>query len=428
MIESLAKLHQSIKFENSANDKSKICLSCKVLQNVVVTIVKIALNVFEFPWLIPTYSHQIFSNLTHSNITFPTSPKKEAIWWKRLGPFTPISGIEQSEIKRQVVALQITKLYAKRVRTLPSEHPVVKKPVLGFINWVPGNFSLKMPGVAVIAAYLSARRDLKGLFVCETIEAFIAKMTEINNSPDDQRCAFILPVLMSGIQKNGHHIVPNFPQHKSTVVVEKFNGIMKIAIMNSQLHADEKIANEHILCDNIWDGWSEDGKFSCEELILRALSKVPLPKDTEVLYSSVERQITYGCAIFALKDAVEYLKDPEFFKKLKTSETLSQLPAGQKIRRIDRLPAAFMKGTQSISRLNKYLTQSHPAELILPSKPGKQKTLHACLKDNIVKVDGREQNHYITRKMFKYNRMAVQVLDQLSSDEIAEIYKQTLVQ
>lgn len=99
---------------------------------------------------------------------------------------------------------------------------------LGTIYNVPGTFSFWMPGVALVAAYLAEKKKVEGLFVCQTLEALAKKIQEISQNPQDQKVALVVGAFPSGFK-----LRPNFPQHKVAVLVERKEGQLSIALLDS---------------------------------------------------------------------------------------------------------------------------------------------------------------------------------------------------
>ncbi len=279
-----------------------------------------------------------------------------------------------------------------------------------------------MPGVAVAAHYLGDKLGLKGLKVCQTMEAFQEKIDKLINSPNDERCVFIIPTVNTDMMYQWG-LIPNNPQHKISIGVEKMGQDLNIAILDcSPLFAKyfdpENCAKELGL-------WKEP--FVIEELVLRAILSPSLNKFNTHLYASaIVRQTAMGCESFSLRDGIEFLRDLEFFKKIKLSNKKKAINEQLNVELIKAFLPAFMQGTQSITCLNKFKAEN--PEVLNEKFPTKDKTLVECLPKSMVKVNDKEQNHYITWKMYKYNRLILQQLIDLSQDELKHIFEETLVQ
>lgn len=106
-------------------------------------------------------------------------------------------------------------------RTEPSGHviksaDVFDEPLGKIYGSFPVQFGFWMPGIALLASYLTEKKKVEGVFVCQSLEAFATNIQQIALSGENQRVALVIGTIASG---NG--LEPNFPQHKVTVGVEK---------------------------------------------------------------------------------------------------------------------------------------------------------------------------------------------------------------
>lgn len=299
---------------------------------------------------------------------------------------------------------------------------------MGTVYGVPARFSLWMPGVALVASHLAAKKNVEGMFVCKSLEAFSSKIKEISLSDSNQRCAFIIGTLQAGLP---FPVKPNFPQHKVTVVVEKKEGKLTIALLESQPEPrqNDEIVPEH-LTDDLWEGYQDRYGFNNQELVFRAILKACrqakcIPR---LLHSQVLRQRSYGCEVFAIQDAIAYLRDPNFFNKIACSDQIDQLDQDYQLEHIIGLPPEFMVGLQSFKQLQDYKITVGQETLNQPLL-GRKKSLQSYLDENLFELgSNREkkcQNHYITRKSFKYLNLLVGYLNELSIDKFKEIIDKT---
>lgn len=305
---------------------------------------------------------------------------------------------------------------------------------LGVVYSIPNNFGTWMPGIAFIASYLAEKKDIKGLYVCKSLEAFATQLKQIALSDSDQRCACIVGGFSSGFSRQyPGAFEPNFPQHKVTVCIEKKNGQLTIALLESQPEpgSNDKINPSH-LTDNIWQGYKKWNQFNNEELIFRAILKAcrHTKCSSRLLVSNVLRQRSYGCAAFALSDAVSFLQNPDFFNQITCSSEKAQIDSQYQIEKITQLPPEFMIGSQSYQLLQEYRSKNDQALFDQPL-PGRKKTLQDYLNANQVTVNTargkRSQNYYAIRKSFKYLNFFIESLNTLKSEEIKQITQRTLL-
>jgi hypothetical protein len=304
---------------------------------------------------------------------------------------------------------------------------------VGGIHQVPEEFSLWMPGVAVVAASKADKKKLNGLYVCETLEAFASKLNEIGQSKENQRCAFVIGTFSSGSAKmfNFHsHFKPNYPQHKATVCVEKKDGKLSIALLDAAPvpEYNQKIdpKNVHGKRD-LWEGIDEKGRFNSQELAFRAIIKgcTDVKDEARFLHSQVLRQKHFGCETFALHDAITFLENRDFFDKITTSDQSVKLDGKNKIEIINYLPPEYMVGTQSI-KLLKQFENKIDASLFNKALPGKTKSFKKCIDEHTIKALNEEQNHYITKKALIYLNFVIEILkanDNGKEEEVKKIIK-----
>jgi hypothetical protein len=303
---------------------------------------------------------------------------------------------------------------------------------LGAIYGVPNNFSMWMPGVALIASHLTEKKNIEGLFVCQTLEAFSTRLIEIAESNENQRCAFIIGTLQPGF----NHIYGferNFPQHKVTVCVEKKEGELTIVLLDSEpIPHLNQIIDPKNLSDDIWKDFDEFNKFNNQELAFRAILKAcrQTKTPTRLLHSQVLREKAYGCEVFALQDALSYLRDPDFFKRITCSEEIVKIDQQYQIEIITQLPPEYMIGLQSFKLLKDYKLKVGQSVFDQPIV-GKKKTFQNYLDENLLPVTigdkQKSQNHYITKKSFKFLTILIEYLNNLKPDEFKQVVGKTLV-
>jgi hypothetical protein len=107
---------------------------------------------------------------------------------------------------------------------------------------------LWMPGVALVASYLTEKKGVTGLYVCDSLEALSTQIEKISQSDSDQRCAFVVGTFQSGFRQQLRGFEPNFPQHKVTVCVEKKGGQLTIALLDAEPtpSVNQNISPDHL--------------------------------------------------------------------------------------------------------------------------------------------------------------------------------------
>lgn len=284
---------------------------------------------------------------------------------------------------------------------------------------VPNHFGFWMGGAAFIASYLSAKKDLKGFFVCKTLEALATKIDEIGSSPDDTRCALVVASIQSGY----HFLTPNFPQHKTAVCIEKKNGRLSIALLETM---PEPGTNSDIdpakLNDPIWNGIRSVDGFNNQELVFRAILKgcKRLNCPINFFQSNVKRQSKYGCTIFALQDCVSFLSNQDFFNTIVCPGQKVNVGLNRNIEKIVQLPPEFMIGTQSSTVLQNY-RQGGSARFNDPL-PGRKKSLQGYLD-----AHSEIHNYYISKKHFQYLHLLTEAVQTWKTDQIQEIVNRSLL-
>jgi hypothetical protein len=292
------------------------------------------------------------------------------------------------------------------------------KPLMGRVLWVPNEYSFHMPGLALVASYRAEKKGLKGLYVCEHVQAFSDKMKEIAEESEDGRYAFVLPVLPSGIQRRFPELCEDYPQHKVAVCVEKKGGELKVAIMDPQPQEESLSINpDHLVTsgDDPWEGFEREGAFTSHELVMRALKGATQTCKPHVYIAMTKRESSFGCAVFALSDAETFLEDADFFSRIQGSEDEEEV-AGIGYRYIDILPPEYMVGTQSLTRLADY-ERSSPG-ISQQRFETKKKNLEDYASKYHRMCGGRELNQYIMWKVFLYSHLVNKALSELSPEAV----------
>lgn len=280
---------------------------------------------------------------------------------------------------------------------------------------VPAEFSFWMKGVAFIAAYLKAKKNIEGLFVCRELKGIESKIEEIYHNPNDQRAA-----LIAGLSSE----YPQYPQHKVCILIEKKAGHLTIALLDPMPEShNREIDPKFILMKS--DKLLGYSVCNSKELIFRQIYGVCKRNRINacLLDSVVRRELKGGCAIFALQDAVAYLKDPNFLDKIHVSSE-TQIDEEYRIKSIDLLPPECLVGTQSFSLLDRYRQEGIDFDAPLL---GRKKSLNAYLDQHKVIVKNKAQNHYITKKFFCYMKFLVQSLERFDEKEVGKLAETCLI-
>lgn len=363
-----------------------------ISRKIVLLIAKLALALLLIPLAFPSYYKWVARSFSRTRKTPIPNVEPAA------NGAMPLKKISIPNVKSAVKQMQ------ERYERVGD-----KKGFFGRVNFVPRNFGLWMPGVALVADHLAKKHKVANLFTCETLEDFQKKLNEFLNRPGVFKGAFILPTFNAGMQGLAEGIKPNFPQHKLTVAVEKSEERLFIAILDAMPRLIEWIDGSHLACDSIFENWEKVDAFKSQELALRAIFKCLLPLKTRVFYSVVKREVSYGCEVFALRDAITFLKDDAFFKKIEHPKEPSSYYLNFPLYPIESLPAAYMVGTQSMAKLSSFMKEKKEREFSVI--PLKQCSLSDYIQKYVVEVEREEQNHYITHKMVKYMELALKSLE-----------------
>lgn len=336
-------------------------------------------------------------------------------WWKKVAAnpdFIQLNKNWKALAKKDVQEIEATKIKnAYEDRSFICRHPP-----LGNIYNVPGNFNLWMPGVAIVAAHLAKKKNVEGLLVCQSLETLADKIEEIGKNPADQKVALIVGTNSSG----PHNPHTNFPQHKVTVCVEKKEGKLTIALLDTQPMEGNKEIDPSKATEEIWSGYRKNPQFNCQELVYRAIYKGLREAQTEarLLHSQVHVQNSFGCVAFALKNGISFLRRSDFFDQI-------SVDSSHPIEVIKQLPPEFMRGAQSTQILNRYKMEGGRFDQPFP---GTKKTLQMSLDKHLILGSNQKlQNHYITKKSFKYLKFAAIALDKFKAKEIEAIVSKTLL-
>ncbi len=290
---------------------------------------------------------------------------------------------------------------------LEQEHARIHKdraipPLFEYHEIVEGNSAVSLEGIAVLAEHLSVKHDVEGLYVCKNLRAFQEKLGQLKVSTEDVRLAFV--VSTHGSYKNNKKLEDN-NQHKVCVAFERKNHHIKIAILETfSFYPNEKVNPENV-------NLIESSSYNEKELVCSYIHAVNFPADQVTVYvSSVTRQYGSGCSVFALKDGIAFLEDPNFFNTIIPSNEERGTPNNPFT--ITRLPPCFMKPTQGRNEIKRYLDVD----------PNQR------LKQGIARHFIEGQNEMIDNRVYKYKLYLLRCLRTKSDAEIEEMIGKRLIQ
>jgi hypothetical protein len=263
-----------------------------------------------------------------------------------------------------------------------------------FIEKIYPDTPLELAGVAITATYLKEKKGLQNLFVCASLDVLKAQVANIRKMPGDVRAAFIVSECSDDDDDEDEDYF-----HCSVVCVEKKGSTLKVAHLDSL---------------GVGTAELEPQRERRED-------------QTELYFSSVKRQsLGYGCESFALRDAVAFLEDPQFFDKIQTKKLIGSLQGNRlEYNEIIALPPAFMRGTQSTKILDAYFAAhsgKNSADEISALKKSLAKHVHP-----IAKGRSKQRNYYIVERTLKYQSIMMSALKYLSKQEVKSIISKSLI-
>jgi len=288
---------------------------------------------------------------------------------------------------------------------------------LGLVYNVPASFSFWMKGVAFLASYLTAKKNIQGLFVCRKIENIGSKIEEMKSAPVGKKIAVIVGVSQS---------YPHYPQHKMAVLIEKKEDRLDIILADPMPEGDNRDINPKQLLhekDIVMLGYVD---YNAKEIVLRHVYKACRNNGIQARFyhSTVRRERALGCEVYALQDALAFLRDPKFMEKLRIGEPRVSIDENYTINEITALPPECLIGTQSSTLLEGYRSEGIDFKIALP---GRVKSLQTYLDNHTVMVNEKAQNHYMTKKVYIYMKFLIQSLQTLKEEDVNEIANRCLI-
>ena len=114
-----------------------------------------------------------------------------------------------------------------------------------------------------------------------------------------------------------------------------------------------------------------------------------------------------------------------FLKKITLTGQEVPIRNELKLQFIKSLPPVFMVGSQSMKLLDQF-KKDNP-EKMDEIFPAKKKTLKTSLAKTVITIEDGRQNHYISWKMYKYNKLILEKLKNSSSEELQQIFNEYLI-
>lgn len=257
-----------------------------------------------------------------------------------------------------------------------------------------------LPGIAVLAHYLSSKTGQNELYVCQNLRAFQEELIRIKNQDQDQRKVLIIPTYAFATNPSKS---ANCEQHKLAVGIEKVSGKMRIYVLEG---SNSKINPSKVHL--------RGGAFSEMELVFSYMKAAKLPTDTTYFMPDVHRQRAEegGCSTFALRDAIAFLEDEDFFQKLDPKQGKGTILDPF----MSNLPPNFMKTTQSMKLLKDFLSKNVKMSKELLGRA--RRNLRESIQRHTVKVGDKEQNRLISRRLMKYRLLLIFFLNHFTDRQI----------
>lgn len=217
--------------------------------------------------------------------------------------------------------------------------------------------TLSMKGIELLAARLSSKSNLSNLVVCHDLPDLRTKVKAIADDPADARFAFVVPCHQWEVSPFAHHAVE---QHMLSVLVEKKQGKLHVCVLEP--FVAERMNMDTVKALNVNSSNRQAIRFLPDELVMAYINDAGLGhwRTTTLYHTLVRRQFgpNGGCSTFALRDAVNFLKNKQFFDEIQVHKFAESLPNGV-VKAITALPPAFMLSMQSVEKIAKYI-ESQP--------------------------------------------------------------------
>lgn len=328
---------------------------------------------------------------------------KAAVIWKRLpapmGGLIDLDRIPEDKAKRKemLMGISFSDILKVHDRKLPEKAPPLIKPDR-FCAGDPGWKTMK--GINLIADHLREKNLLEHLYVCSTMDDFLKCLQKINESNDDFRHAYIVPSYQSLVTcshkrdcRDSAHEKPDYhAQHKVAVMIERIHGKTKVFVSDSMPYRLD-MNRTHL---------NHRSSFEPEELVHAYLREANL-SNAAYYYSLVKRHHAHmgGCETFALRDAVIFLKDNEYFQRLKKFGRFCPLEENGTFESpyyITNLPPENMQYCQSLKQLDEYMARNRLDGYDLNQPMGKDQLSFEDKLNRGVRPDYNRRNKQIVRQ------------------------------
>lgn len=302
-------------------------------------------------------------------------------------------------------------------------------------------YILTMEGISIIANYLSRKNKLQNMFVCNCLSSMQSKLREVIQDPSDQRLALIAPTYSQYSYPHKKLGDYNYAQHKFTLGIEKINGHLKICLL------DDGGRQAHNKANTIVD---QNTKFNEQELIFAYLHELKMKNYTFYMCGiRRENDPEGGCSTFALRDAVSFLKDKQFFGNIEKFGDIDKVKNSGKLDNpygIQNMPPDFMRLCQSQTAISKYIKRNEDKnkphyDLTKPFGP-KQKPFNESIKkhlfqlelekkppggQDIFMLEWKDANLHIPNRVIKYQMMILHFMKKYTTKDLLELINEKMI-
>lgn len=245
---------------------------------------------------------------------------------------------------------------------------ISKSPLFTWSRWSDGTIMPSMEGLEHLASYLSTKHSLpkENFIVCKTLNDLQEELVKFQKNVAEKgtfKRAFVVGTHSSqwwGQAQDG--TIPSrtaaFAQHIFTIGVEIRDKSMHVVLLEPmQRNGNQTIDSRNIGLEPFYDSKPHTEQ---ERVLSHIFNRGAVDLNKATIYHLEEnRELFNGCWVFALKDAVTFLKTPDFFR----SESIPSISIkGRNLRKIPKLPIQFMMIAQNNGEeFEKYL-KDHPNE------------------------------------------------------------------
>lgn len=402
------KWHQGKLYQQAASPVSipvHISRSMWTRALMVCTIALATLGTLGFIWISTTFR----SWVAHVMRKHDTVQKSVQIFVKtsaKIDKDFKLNKFLGTDFKKQIWECQLNTDVFKPVHDQVKQHhpdlpPLFVTHPMKEVRTVP-----TMEGISLLAYYLSQKTGQNQLHVCKTLSAFQKRLERLKSEPQDQKFALIVTThddVFSSDRRN------DLVQHLVPICVEKKDGAIRLCVLDS---------------GNIgfynYDRVNFHGRqFNSIELICSYIKEAALPSDTKYYFSGVKRQIDAGCYVYALKDAMSFLQEPDFWNRIEIFSGAKEKGTLQSPYKIYKLPPNFIKFAQSIKLIKRYLYEN-PDES--DEKVGRSKrTLAETLTRHTLTTRSVRQNRIIDQRVLKYRMLLLFMLGTQSDAQLNQM-------